>query len=654
MRLNNIGKCKTISQFVRCKLEMLNRAEQSFRGLFPLMFSEDENIFFERSEGEKILRTTYGEARKEIAARTEALREILGEIGEDAAVGFYMQNSLEWLMDFWAILAAGFSPVLLNLRLEDGSLEDALQSSGARAVLSEGKNFSIRTITEKELCEAAEKYRNKGLENALTERPFGSHFYIMTSGTSSRGRLCAYSASGVFEIIRNARKIIGDNRHMKLHYKGELKQLCFLPFYHSFGMIAVYLWFGFFARTFVHLEDMKPETILGTIRRHEVTHIFAVPLFWNKIYEAAVRAIREQGDETAARFEKGMKLMDRLADRPGLSHFLAKKLFGEVREKLFGESISIMISGGGNQRTDVLRFFNHIGYYMTEGYGMSEIGITSAELSERPSLLVSGSVGQPFESMTYRIREGSLLVRGTSMADYVITGGVRKDIDPEEWFETGDLAEEKDGHYYILGREDDLIPAENGENLNPNMIEERVLIPGVSQACLTSFREQDHIKPVLILKLEDRTAGSALDEIRDAAYARLKELKLSEAVERVVLTEEDLIQGNEFKLNRKRIARDLQAGRILDASQLSDTEVPDDELFRKIRGLYADALDKEASEVGFLTDFFLDEGGTSLDYLTLLSLVENEFGITLPTSEEETSFSLRDVYEYLKKEAADS
>ena len=82
--------------------------------------------------------------------------------------------------------------------------------------------------------------------------------------------------------------------------------------------------------------------------------------------------------------------------------------------------------------------------------------------------------------------------------------------------------------------------------------------------------------------------------------------------------------------------------------------MPDDELFEKIRGLYAGALDKEESDVGFLTDFFLDEGGTSLDYLTLLSLVENEFGITLPTSEEETSFSLRDVYEYLKKEAADS
>ena len=58
--------------------------------------------------------------------------------------------------------------------------------------------------------------------------------------------------------------------------------------------------------------------------------------------------------------------------------------------------------------------------------------------------------------------------------------------------------------------------------------------------------------------------------------------------------------------------------------------------------------------MGFLTDFFLEEGGSSLDFLTLLSIVENEFGVTLPTSEENTAFSLRDVYEYLKKEVKEA
>ena len=648
MRLKNIGKYHTINQFIRYKLETLDTAEQSFRGLFPLMFSEPDNIFFERSEDGKIVKMTYGEAKKEILRREKAVRELLKDAPKDSNVGFYMQNSAEWLIDFWAILAAGFSPVLLNLRLEDGSLEDALHSSGAVAVISEGKKFSIRTIQESELAALAEKHRENSRE-ALPEEDFGSHFFIMTSGTSSRGRLCAYSAKGVIEILRNSRKILIDSHFMQKHYKGELKHLCFLPFYHSFGMIAVYLWFGFYARTFVHLKDMKPETILETVHRHEITHIFAVPLFWNKVYEATIRAIRDQGEETFARFEKGMALMDRLADKPRLSRFLSKKLFGEVREKLFGESIAFLISGGGNQRTDVLRFFNHIGYHMAEGYGMSEIGITSVELSETPALLMSGSVGRPFESMRYEERNGRLLVRGSSMADYVITGGVRKDIDPEEWFETGDLSEVKDGHYYILGREDDLIPAENGENLNPNMIEERVLVPGSDQACLVSIRENDHVKPVLILKLSRELFGGELDEIKEAAYARLKELKLSEAIERVVLTTDELIQGNEFKLNRKRIARDLQAGKLHESGVHSDTEIPDDELFAKIRELYAEALDKEPEDVSYLTDFFLEEGGSSLDFLTLLSTVQRDFGITLPIAESETAFSLRDVYEYVKQ-----
>ena len=104
MRLKNIGKYHTINQFVRYKLESLDAAEQSFRGLFPLMFSEPDNIFFERSEDGKIVKMTYGEAKKEILRREKAVRELLRNAPKDSNVGFYMQNSAEWLIDFWACL----------------------------------------------------------------------------------------------------------------------------------------------------------------------------------------------------------------------------------------------------------------------------------------------------------------------------------------------------------------------------------------------------------------------------------------------------------------------------------------------------------------------------------------------------------------------
>ena len=71
--------------------------------------------------------------------------------------------------------------------------------------------------------------------------------------------------------------------------KKQLKQLAFLPFYHVFGLFAVYFWFTFFGRTLVFLRDYSADTILKTCRRHQVTHIFAVPMLWHTI-EKQVRA----------------------------------------------------------------------------------------------------------------------------------------------------------------------------------------------------------------------------------------------------------------------------------------------------------------------------------------------------------------------------
>ena len=34
----------------------------------------------------------------------------------------------------------------------------------------------------------------------------------------------------------------------------------------------------------MQLNDLSPSTIVNTIRRHKVTHVFAVPLFWEKVF----------------------------------------------------------------------------------------------------------------------------------------------------------------------------------------------------------------------------------------------------------------------------------------------------------------------------------------------------------------------------------
>ena len=53
----------------------------------------------------------------------------------------------------------------------------------------------------------------------------------------------------------------------------------------------------------------------------------------------------------------------------------------EVTDSLFGKSVLFCISGGSYIKEDTLRLINGLGYPLYNGYGMTEAGVTSVELS---------------------------------------------------------------------------------------------------------------------------------------------------------------------------------------------------------------------------------------------------------------------------------
>ena len=242
--------------------------------------------------------------------------------------------------------------MLLNTRIDKNTLEDVIQRAEAKAVVSDNEVFSVPTYSSDEIVCAE-------TENDSVE--FGEEILLMTSGTSNAVKICVYDASAIINQILNAEQIVKTSRLIKKHYEGELKLLTFLPFYHIFGLTAMYMWFAFYARTFVALKDMSSQCILNTIRRHKVTHIFAVPLFWNTVFEQAIKKVKERGEATYLKLQKGLKISTKLSGIPFLARFFRKKAFQEVRDKLFGESICFMITGGGCISEEVLTFFNGIG-----------------------------------------------------------------------------------------------------------------------------------------------------------------------------------------------------------------------------------------------------------------------------------------------------
>ena len=82
--------------------------------------------------GYRVSKTTYAQAKERTLRRAAVLKQHLPDEAENAVVGIYMDNSLDWIEIFWAVLCCGFRPLLMNLRLSrkqrgDSAVHDHLR-----------------------------------------------------------------------------------------------------------------------------------------------------------------------------------------------------------------------------------------------------------------------------------------------------------------------------------------------------------------------------------------------------------------------------------------------------------------------------------------------------------------------------------------------
>ena len=638
MKLKNIGRFDTIDQFVTNKIEEYRKQDKSFETLFDFMFSEEENVMAEITDGYRIKRVTYGQFKKDILASAPTLAALLEDVPLGSMVGLYLSNSMEWIRIFWEIIVCGYRPLLMNMSLSDEILETMIKNHSVGAVISGGKRFSVKTVMAEDAVAVS--------QTPMIPRPYGTEVLFMSSGTTGNVKLCAYTGENFFYQICDSANIIKQCPRMKAHYKGELKQLTLLPFYHVFGFIAVYLWFAFFSRTFVFLKDLNPTTIQNTVKKHGVTHIFAVPMVWDKVYRAAHKQVRARGEKTYKKFNRAIKLSNSLGI---FGEFFAKKALKEVRESLFGDSIQFLISGGGAMDPSVFEFYNGIGYHLANGYGMTEVGITSVEKSNKQAVLNSASVGAPFGYTEYRRDEsGELLVRGRTRAARIFEGEKTRETDYDEWFRTGDLVSIRDGRYYHEGRKDDLVIGSSGENLNPTLLEPLLKVPNCDAVCLISDKNRE---PVLLASIQGCFSQARICEVFDSLARAVSEAKLDRSITNIRVTSDALMDADDIKVSRYKVRKKYLSGafRMIDRERVSEhIDAVISELEREVTACFASALERDADDIGADDHFFRDLGGTSLDYFMLLEILKSKYAIEITESAKEKLFSVRDFCEYIK------
>ena len=310
--------------------------------------------------------------------------------------------------------------------------------------------------------------------------------------------------------------------------------LAILPTWHAYERTCEYFLLSQgCTQVYTNLRSVKAD-----LKKYKPNYMVAVPRLWESIYEGVQKQFREQPASrqklvnflldnsqryvTAKRTYSGLNLnnlypsaSEKLAARLEASarwpiHQLADKMvYGKVREATGGE-IKQVISGGGSLAMHLDTFFEIVGVEVLVGYGLTE---TAPVLTaRRPWRNLRGSSGLPLPGTEIRIvdpetrqslpigQRGLVMARGPQIMKgyYKNLEATAKAIDSEGWFDTGDLGNlTQEGQLVLTGRAKDPIVLTNGENIEPQPIED---------ACVRS----PYIDQIMLLGQDQRILGALI------------------------------------------------------------------------------------------------------------------------------------------------
>ncbi|MEG8275112.1 AMP-dependent synthetase/ligase [Streptomyces sp. AHA2] len=408
-----------------------------------------------------------------------------------------------------------------------------------------------------------------------------------TSGTSGRPMGCALSHRN---LAAPCDTLLAGWGHTAAPRGEQGSVLAFLPFSHVYGLMIQ----GLCVRGGLlmgHQSDLSGEALAAALRSFRPTYLYAVPSVLEKIYKNFLRvaqqgghgALFERAAATARDFAAALERR-RLGRGRGptldlrLQHALYERTVYRRLRAALGGRVQRATSGGSPLSRDLSLFYEGIGIYVHDGYGLTETagGVTMQPLGREKS----GTVGQALPGMEIRVAEdGEILVRGPSVFQgYVGDDAATRAALRGGWLATGDLGRlDPEGYLTITGRKKDIIITSSGKSVAPAALEQRLrmhplihqaVVVGDNRPCVGALITLDpdflaHWRAALALQGELREAreeNALREEVARAVAAANSSVSPSESIRvfRVLPEPFDVTNGlltPSMKLRRDEIVR---------------------------------------------------------------------------------------------------
>lgn len=588
----------------------------------------------------KIRSYQYSKMRSNSYAAASVLAQIMFQKPKHLPIILKLTNGPHWGEIFWAILMCGYKPLLIDAKTPKDATQNLINQSKAIAIISDDAyQYSVLKISIEDILSETHHFSfSPDWENEVI---------FCSSGTTGDAKLMIFNGENMAHQVCCSLDMPKETKDIMYPEKyGKIKILAMIPFHHIFGFVAVFLWYTFYGKTLVFTPSNAPSDVQNVCQKCNVSHVYSVPLFWDSLAQTVERKIALLGPQKQELLDKmiGFNTGKITAQEAG---FASKDVFKDtVQKMLLGNKIRYCISGGGFLSRRTLTLINGIGYPLYNGYGMTEVGVTSVELSADVSERLKGKIGHPLHGVEYKIlggkKSGELLIKSpTTHIREIISGEENDTILEDGYFRTGDIAEfDPTGCYYLKGRIKDVIINASGENIYPDELEIFFRnLPHVTQLSVlgASKKNSQEENIVIVLEVDNQVKDEDLKQID----AMIKEIKLPHDVkiDKVYLAKKKLPVASNMKVKRYVIKKALESKSTdyvaINAKKetvkfdgFKDEELVD--VFEGVREIFASILFLPLFKIDDAGHWINDLGGDSMSYVELLRDVQNKFEVTIP------------------------
>ena len=557
-----------------------------------------------------------------------------------------MENRVEWIYSFFAVWDKKSAPITIDALSSPKEMLYVLEDSHPEIIICSKE-------TEKNVIEALESYSQKEhvriinvdnhrVEEEKLEKIRDSDFelynpeedetavMLYTSGTTGnpKGVMLSYNnldseMEGIYE------KGIFDHRD---------QILAILPFHHILPLTATVLLMFRKQTSVVLVEKIASKEILEALEKNRVTALIGVPRVFKLFYDG----IKQQID---AKFITRViyKIMTRIKSFP-----IRRKIFKKVHDK-FGGNLKFIVSGGAKLDPEIGEFYEVMGIYCLEGYGLTEtspvIGVNS--IKERKI----GTIGKKLFNVDVKVVDEELWVKGPIvMKGYYNKPEKTAEVMTEDgWFRTGDLAEiDSEGYITIRGRKNAMIVLSNGKNIDPETLENKVIA-----------KSNYLIKEIGIFGYNDKLAAIIVPELTEF---RKKGVTNTKAYIQNVIEDYNLgVHNYEKILDYKIFEEELPKTRVgkvrrfmlpglYEKNQIEKRKIeePQNETYKMLKE-YVKKL--KGIEPQPEENLELEIGMDSLDIVEFFAYIENSFGVKIDEEQFSRIPNLKLLSEYLEEKA---